>query len=141
MADLPKSDNEKLAAEELEFVGHLVSWISSYLEHKCEKRFDQRTLRAHLILEEASEILLGMARRHEDLTVDGLADLVYVVAGTAVAFDLPLAAAFKEVQRSNMTKAVRNKDDLRLRDKGAEYTPPDIERVLKEHRHAEAHKA
>ena len=97
---------------------------------------DPRPLRAHLMLEELGETLRAMANKDEIETLDGLADLVYVVLGTGVTFDLPVDDAFAEVHRSNMTKAVQvsDPDKIRLRDKGPDYVPPDIEGVLKSHR-------
>ena len=50
---------------------------------------------------------------------------------------LPLDKAFAEVHRSNMTKRVQTNDPdkARVRDKGPGYEPPDLARVLEEHRH------
>jgi predicted HAD superfamily Cof-like phosphohydrolase len=61
-------------------------------------------LRARLMAEELAETLAAMA--HGDLVevADGLADLIYVAVGTAVAYGIPLPAVWDEVQRSNMAK-------------------------------------
>lgn len=96
---------------------------------------DVRLTRAHLILEEAAEVLRALANRDRVQLLDGLADLAYVTFGTAVAYGLPLDAALVEVHRSNMTKE-RQADDpenVRMRDKGPNYEPPDLRRVLEEH--------
>lgn len=90
---------------------------------------DVRVLRAHLILEEAAEVLDAMILRTETLLADGLADLTYVTLGTAVAFDIPLMQVFQEVHRSNMTKKVGS--GQRVDDKGESYTPPNIEHAIK----------
>lgn len=97
--------------------------------------YDPRLLRAHLMLEELAETIEGLAQRNELKVLDGLADLSYVTHGTAVTFGLPLDAAFDEVHRSNMTKGVRH-GDVRLRTKGEDYQPPDLQRVLDCHRGA-----
>ena len=98
---------------------------------------DFRPLRAHLMLEELGETLRAMAVCDEIGTLDGLADLMYVTLGTGVVFDLPVDAAFVEVHRSNMTKAVQvnDPDKIRLRDKGPDYVPPDLRAVLEDYRY------
>lgn len=93
---------------------------------------DRRLLRMHLILEEVSELIDGINCGDELETLDGMADAIVVICGTAVTFDLPLSEAFEEVHRSNMTK--KPKTGPRLRDKGDDYSPPDLEHILKEHR-------
>lgn len=97
---------------------------------------DPRLLRAHLMLEELAEALEALAVRDEVKLLDALADSFYVLAGTAVTFDMPLGAAFIEVHRSNMTKTRQpsDPDSQRLRDKGPDYVPADLGRVLQEYR-------
>jgi len=59
---------------------------------------------------------------------------MYITAGTAALFDLPLDKAFEEVHRSNMTK---NKNALnKTGDKGKDenYQPPNIEKILETYR-------
>lgn len=96
-------------------------------------------LRAHLILEEVAETLAALDLCDDQMLLDGLADSVYVLAGTAVAFGLPLDEALLEVHRSNMTKAsAREREaapesDPRLRNKGPNYVPPRIGGVLAFH--------
>lgn len=102
---------------------------------------DQRSLRAHLILEEVAETLRDMRNGDEEGVLDGLADSVYVLAGTAVAFGLPLDEAFIEVHRSNMTKDRLPRgevatNDPRLREKGASYRRARIGNVLAFHRNS-----
>lgn len=84
-------------------------------------------LRAHLMIEELSELLVGMAHHSKVDMLDGLADLCYVVIGTALDYDLPLAQAWNEVHKANMTKPCG--DNLRV-SHGDNYTPPDIQGVL-----------
>lgn len=93
---------------------------------------DTRLLRAHLVLEEAAEMLEALADRNQVGLLDALADLQYVVSGTAVAFKMPLGLAFEEVHRSNMTKEVKagGDKDVRCRKKGENYRPPNLEQFL-----------
>jgi predicted HAD superfamily Cof-like phosphohydrolase len=96
------------------------------------KTKDQRLLRCHLPCEELAELLEAMAVLDERRVLDALADMEYVTHGTAVTFDLPLADAFAEVHRSNMTKTVRE-DRPGHPAKGPEFSPPDLRRVLEDH--------
>lgn len=91
-------------------------------------------LRAHLMLEELGELLVAMGDKDDEAILDGLADLCYVVIGTAIDYKLPLAEAFDEVHRSNMTKFRVEEGDIRMRDKGPDYSPPDIKGILHRHR-------
>lgn len=112
--------------------------IAEWAERLCvpDLLSDPRILRAHLIAEEFAELLEALRMQNELHTLDALADLHYVTSGTAVTFDLPLEAAFFEVHRSNMTKEKQVTDEhgARVRDKGPNYSKPDLLSVLKEYR-------
>lgn len=95
---------------------------------------DLRLLRVHLMIEELAETMSGIASGDEVHALDGLADLMYVAVGTAVTMDLPLSEAFDEVHRSNMTKKRMKVDDYRIRHKGDKWEPPNLERVMANHR-------
>ena len=81
--------------------------------------------RSRLLNEEAGEF--ETAARHRDLVemADALADMLYVILGTASVFGIDLEPVFREVHRSNMTKlppgGVRRKPV-----KGPDWSPPDI---------------
>jgi predicted HAD superfamily Cof-like phosphohydrolase len=93
---------------------------------------NQAYLRSHLQLEELGEEHEALAKGDKLKLLDALADLLYVVEGTAVCYGLPIDAAFLEVHLSNMTKE-RVPDDAhssRLRKKGPHWVPPDLESVL-----------
>lgn len=93
-----------------------------------------RLHRAHLILEEAAESLVAMARNDETELMDGLSDLMFVTIGTSESFGLPTRQGLMEVCYSNLTKAVRKKEDVRLRDKGDSFIPPNMKRILEQWR-------
>lgn len=96
---------------------------------------DLRVQRAQLITEETAELVTAMMTGDEVMCCDAIADLLYVVLGTALTFDWPLIELFDAVHRSNMTKRLHvESDNLRHDVKGAEYVPPDIEGVLQTHR-------
>ncbi len=95
---------------------------------------DQRLFRAHLILEEVSELLEELANRDEVKCLKELADVLYVVIGTAVAFDLPIDEAFEEVHSSNMTKGAAAGTHDGDRGKGEGYRKADVRGILIGHR-------
>ena len=87
--------------------------------------------RVHLILEEFSEMMEGINNGNIIKAADGLGDTLYVVVGVGVVYALPAHEISKEVCRSNETKKRRTKDNVRLRDKGKNWQPPNFERALK----------
>lgn len=92
---------------------------------------DHRLYRAHLMMEELSEVLLALRRKNDLDLADGLGDLLYVIVGTAVTYGIPIEEVFDEIHRSNMTKKIRDpKSNFRMKDKGESYSPPDLESIL-----------
>lgn len=102
----------------------------------CLKKYvktpsDLRYLRLHLIMEECSELIKSMYEGDRLNTLDGMGDLMYVVAGSAIAFGWDLDGAVQEICKSNLTKCVsKGEDDPRLRDKGDTFEPPQLEQFL-----------
>lgn len=84
--------------------------------------------RASLVLEEAGETAQALVAGDVVALADGLADLVYVAIGTAVAYGIPLDRVFDEVHRSNMTKPLRAGDLHPPKLDG--YDPPRVKEVL-----------
>lgn len=99
---------------------------------------ESRIWQAHLLVEELSELLSAMLTMDENALADALADLLFVTAGTALSFDIPLPEVFREVCRSNLTKT-RSTDDVRMRSckKSPDYSPPDIKDAIKRGRRGE----
>lgn len=62
------------------------------------------TLRVRLIQEEFDELKEAVKARHLPHVAKELADLLYVVYGTAVSYGIDVEPVFREVQRSNMSK-------------------------------------
>lgn len=85
---------------------------------------------------EAMENLGSTAECHEtsrvalELVADGIADLIYVLVGTALELGIPLDRVWAEVQRSNMTKLGDHKSSTGKILKGPEFSPPDIARAI-----------
>lgn len=102
------------------------------LQHMLANTEDKRALRAHLAAEELAEQFGAMADGDEEGVLDALADRLYILIGDAVTFQLPIAEAFVEVHRSNMTKQRQPNDEHgeRVRDKGPDYEPPRLGEIL-----------
>lgn len=59
-----------------------------------------------LVTSKSDELIQSMLNNDLVGIADGIADVLYVVIGTAVAYGINIQEVFNEVQRSNMTKAV-----------------------------------
>jgi predicted HAD superfamily Cof-like phosphohydrolase len=96
---------------------------------------ETRELRLSLIEEEKRELFEVMNEQEPDLAriAKELADLLYVVYGTAVSYGIDVAPVFSAVHRSNMEKApggvVTYREDGKVL-KPPGWRPPDIEVVL-----------
>ena len=91
-------------------------------------------LRQDLLAEEVEEYETAVARRDLVGIADALADITYVVYGTALTYGIDLDAVLVEVHRSNMSKLGASGRPLYRQDgkvmKGSNYSPPDIAGVL-----------
>jgi predicted HAD superfamily Cof-like phosphohydrolase len=82
-------------------------------------------------------INVGISDKQIDLTklAKELADLLYVVLGTAAAYGIPIDDVYREVHRSNMSKLGADGKPVYREDgkvlKGPNYTPADVETVLR----------
>ena len=61
-------------------------------------------LRMRLIQEECDELREALAQRDVEAVAKELADVLYVVYGTAVSCGIDMTPVFQEVHRSNMSK-------------------------------------
>jgi NTP pyrophosphatase (non-canonical NTP hydrolase) len=96
-----------------------------------------RDLRISLMEEELlgdGELVDSMKNGDMVGIADGLADLLYVVFGTASAYGINMQAVFDEVQRSNMSKIPEDGILLRREDgkilKPATFSPADLAPVM-----------
>lgn len=90
-------------------------------------------LRRRLLTEEFQEYLTATAADDVIGIADALADMVYVIYGTALHYGIDLDAVLAEVHRSNMTKTGHHNGKAV---KGDGYQPPDIAAVLTAQRRA-----
>jgi predicted HAD superfamily Cof-like phosphohydrolase len=93
---------------------------------------DTRLLRARLIQEEFEELKEAMASDDLPAVAKEMADLLYVVYGTAVSYGIDIAPIFREVHRSNMSKVGGYKREDGKWVKPATYSPARIEPILAE---------
>ena len=92
------------------------------------------TLRVALLEEEVSEFVTASEKGDLVAIADALADIVYVIYGTALTYGIDLDSVLREVHRSNMSKLASDGTPL-IRDDGKvlkseRYFPPDIVSVL-----------
>jgi predicted HAD superfamily Cof-like phosphohydrolase len=89
-----------------------------------------RTLRLRLIREECDELDEAFARQDLNGVAKELADLLYVVYGTAVSCGIDMDPVFREVHRSNMSKVGGHKRPDGKWIKPAHYSPAVIGPIL-----------
>lgn len=97
----------------------------------------QAALRQSLVDEEVAELRRAVMDGDLVEIADALADIVYVVYGTAWVYGIDLDAVLAEVHSSNMTKLGADGRPIRRADgkvlKGPDFRPPDIAAVLAGH--------
>lgn len=89
-----------------------------------------RRLRIRLIDEEFAELRESLDKEDLQGIAKELADLLYVVYGTAVSYGIDMAPVFREVHRSNMSKVGGYKREDGKWVKPATYSPAEIGAVL-----------
>ena len=87
-------------------------------------------LRVSLIQEEFDEVRMALAQRDVEAAAKELADLLYVVYGTAVSCGIDMVPVFREVHRSNMSKVGGHKraDGKWIKPPG--YSPACLQPIL-----------
>ncbi len=100
--------------------------------HDVPTDLDERTkaLRVRLIHEEFEELKEAMAQGDLTAVAKEMADLLYVVYGTAVSYGIEMRPVFQEVHRSNMTKVGGHKREDGKWVKPATYSPAQIAPIL-----------
>jgi predicted HAD superfamily Cof-like phosphohydrolase len=93
---------------------------------------ETKRLRIRLIQEEFDELKESMAMGNLASVAKEMADLLYVVYGTAVSYGIDMDPVFREVHRSNMSKVGGYKREDGKWVKPATYSPALIEPILAE---------
>jgi len=95
----------------------------------------EKLLRIKLMTSELSELIDAIANDDLIEIADGIADLIYVVKGTALTYGIDIEPIFNEVQRSNMSKCI---DGKLIKDASGKvmkpdtYSPPQLFPILDE---------
>jgi predicted HAD superfamily Cof-like phosphohydrolase len=89
-----------------------------------------RELRIKLIQEEFDELKEALAVEDLSSIAKEMADLLYVVYGTAVSYGIDMDPVFREVHRSNMSKVGGHKREDGKWIKPATYSPARIEPIV-----------
>ncbi|MCP9452536.1 MAG: hypothetical protein NNA23_07615 [Nitrospira sp.] len=93
-----------------------------------------KQLRIRLIQEEFDELKQAMADGNLASVAKELADLLYVVYGTAVSYGIDMEPVFREVHRSNLSKVGGYKRPDGKWIKPTTYSPARIEPILEAQR-------
>jgi predicted HAD superfamily Cof-like phosphohydrolase len=91
---------------------------------------DTRRLRIRLIQEEFDELKESMMEGNLAALAKEMADLLYVVYGTAVSYGIDMEPVFREVHRSNLSKVGGYKREDGKWVKPPTYSPAKIEPLL-----------
>lgn len=89
-----------------------------------------RQLRVRLIQEEFAELKEAMTAQDLPAVAKELADLLYVVYGTAVSYGVDMDPVFREVHRSNLSKVGGYKREDGKWVKPPTYSPADVKPLL-----------
>lgn len=95
-----------------------------------------RSLRVNLIKEEFDELQEALAQQDLSAIAKELADLLYVVYGTAVSCGIDLEPVFQEVHRSNLSKVGGSRREDGKWVKPPTYSPACIQPILVAQREA-----
>jgi predicted HAD superfamily Cof-like phosphohydrolase len=91
-------------------------------------------LRMDLVLEEVDELMVASEKGDLVAIADALADIAYVVYGTALTYGIDLDSVLGEVHRSNMSKLGADGKPVLRQDgkvlKSDRYRPPDIAPIV-----------
>lgn len=95
---------------------------------------NERAMRVEILAEEFGEYLVAEETNDFVEVADALADMVYVIYGTALTYGIDLDAVITEVHESNMSKLDDRGEPIYREDgkvlKGPNFHPPNIEEVL-----------
>lgn len=95
---------------------------------------DEQKLRLDLLEEEYTEYKDAVSQGDIVEIADALADMVYIIYGTALVYGIDLKSVLEEVHRSNMDKLDQDGKPIYYPNgkvkKPQDWTPPDIKGIL-----------
>lgn len=111
--------------------------IARTLDHISQNSptFDARMLRIKLLLEEVAEYI--HAELDDDIVevADALTDIIYIAAGTEIAYGIPGEDIFNHIHDNNMSKLDGQGNPIYREDgkvlKPNDYVPPNIQQYFK----------
>jgi predicted HAD superfamily Cof-like phosphohydrolase len=118
------TDEQRMVAEFHRAFGILVGGTPAVPDEATQR------LRLRLIQEEFDEVKEAFQVADEAAIAKELADLLYVVYGTAVSCGIDMQPVFREVHRSNMSKVGGHKREDGKWIKPATYSPAAVAPVL-----------
>lgn len=128
-----------VAAAVAEF--HAAFGLSCQTQPSLDVEQSLEILRASLLEEEVGELVAATHARDLVGIADALADITYVVYGTALTYGIDLDPVLSEVHRSNMSKLDHDGKPILRADgkvlKSERYSPPNVAAVLQ---HQVAHR-
>lgn len=138
VATYPQQPEEDIVTLRIRLmVEELLGKIEPPVEH-IRSEDDHRYMR--LLIENKSDELIACMIKGDLVGVaDGLADVLYVVIGTAVAYGIDIQEVFDEVHRSNLSKTVWDeaqqrytieKDEFGKGIKPETYSPAELEPII-----------
>lgn len=105
LVEIDPIGSNKLHTELVALADMLVGWGTKSNDGALRCSTDALAhLRMRLMTEELGETARALTTGNMVEFADGLADLIYVAVGTAIAYGIPLDRVWDEVQRSNMAK-------------------------------------
>lgn len=112
-----------------------VGWDEQNLREVKEPEKAVVNLRKDLIWEEFDEFLYASRRGQLVEIADALGDMMVVIAGTAIAYNIDLPAVLAEIQKANLAKIDPDTGKVRKREDGKVLKPvgwkdPNIEAVM-----------
>ncbi|MCZ6580328.1 MAG: hypothetical protein O6840_01710, partial [Nitrospirae bacterium] len=119
------NDAQQMVLEFHQQFGIYVSGNATVPDEKTE------ALRVRLIQEEFDELQAALKTKDFPAIAKELADLLYVVYGTAVSCGIDMEPVFKEVHRSNMSKIGGYKREDGKWVKPSTYSPANLEPILR----------
>jgi predicted HAD superfamily Cof-like phosphohydrolase len=133
-SDLPDERDKPFGAAAAVAEFHTAFNLPMRSSPSLETEDDLVKLRVALLEEEVGEFVTATEKGDLIGIADALADIVYVVYGTALTYGIDLDSVLQEVHRSNMSKLAGDGKPLIREDgkviKSDQYFPPDIASAL-----------